>query len=121
VEIDVATAWEVVSDALGDHPALIQGIRRVSYREFEDTAARFAAAIEAVGVGHESKVALYLYNCPEYLLVQFGALKHRAVPVNVNYRYLDDELAYLLEDSDAEVLVFHSSLGDRVGRVRDRC
>ena len=121
MEIDVATAWEVVSDALGDHPALIQGSRRVSYREFEDTAARFAAAIEAAGVGRESKVALYLYNCPEYLLVQFGSLKHRAVPVNVNYRYLDDELAYLIEDSDAEVLVFHSSLGDRVGRVRDRC
>jgi len=42
------------------------------------------------------------------------------VPVNVNYRYLDDELAYLLDNSDSEILVFHSSLGDRVARVRDR-
>ena len=43
----------------------------------------------------------------------------RGVPVNVNYRYLDDELWYLLDNADAEALVFHSSLGDRVARVVD--
>ena len=42
------------------------------------------------------------------------------VPINVNYRYVDDELVYLLEDSDAEALVFHSSLGETVGRVAER-
>jgi 3-oxocholest-4-en-26-oate---CoA ligase len=121
VEIDFATAWEVVSDALGDQDCLVQGDRRISYREFDDTAARFASALEAAGVEQGAKVALYLYNCPEYLIAQYGACKHRATPVNVNYRYLDDELAYLIDDSDAEVLVFHSSLGDRVERVKDRC
>ena len=121
MEIDFATAFEVVADALGDHDALIQGDRRVSWRAFDDTAARFAAAVESAGVGHGGKVALYLYNCPEYLLAQYGAYKHRTTPVNVNYRYLDDELAYLIDDSDAEVLVFHSSLGDRVASVKDRC
>jgi fatty-acyl-CoA synthase len=68
-------------------------------------------------VGHNSKVALYLYNGPEYLEAFFATLKVRAVPVNVNYRYLDDELAYLVDNADAEVLVFHSSLADRVERV----
>jgi 3-oxocholest-4-en-26-oate---CoA ligase len=121
VEVDFATAWEIVSDALGDRDVLVQGDRRISYREFDDTAARFASAIEAAGVEEGAKVALYLYNCPEYLLAQYGSNKHRATPVNVNYRYLDDELAYLVNDSDAEVLVFHSSLGDRVERVKDRC
>jgi fatty-acyl-CoA synthase len=62
-------------------------------------------------------VALYLYNGPEYLEAFFATLKLRAVPVNVNYRYLDDELADLVDNADAEVLVFHSSLGDRVDRV----
>ena len=42
------------------------------------------------------------------------------MPVNVNYRYLDDELWYLLDNADAEALVFHSSLGDRVAQVVDR-
>jgi 3-oxocholest-4-en-26-oate---CoA ligase len=121
VEVDFATAWEIVSDALGDQDALVQAERRFTYREFDDIAARFASAIEAAGVRNGAKVALYLYNCPEYLLAQYGAHKNRATPVNVNYRYLDDELAYLIEDSDAEVLVFHSSIGDRVERVKDRC
>jgi fatty-acyl-CoA synthase len=61
-----------------------------------------------------------MYNCNEYLEAQYGVFKMRGVPINVNYRYLDDELAYLLENSDSEALVFHSSLGDRVARVVER-
>jgi len=120
VDIDFATAWEIVSDALLDEDAIVQGDRRVTYRAFDECGARFASAIESAGVDEGGKVALYLYNSPEYMLVEFGAFKHRAIPVNVNYRYLDDELAYLIDNSDAEVLVFHSSLGDRVARVRDK-
>ncbi len=118
--LDFASAWEDVADMVPERVAVIQGERRYSYREFEETAARFAAAIEAAGLPEGGKVALYLFNCPEYLIAQFGAFKHRAVPVNVNYRYLDHELIYLLENSDAEVLVFHSSLSECVERVRDQ-
>jgi acyl-CoA synthetase (AMP-forming)/AMP-acid ligase II len=46
-------------------------------------------------------VAMDMYNCSEYLEVFFAALKLRAVPANVNYRYLDDELRRLLQQSDA--------------------
>jgi Trk K+ transport system NAD-binding subunit len=60
-----------------------------------------------------------MYNGNEYLEAQYGGFKMRGVPVNVNYRYLDEELWYLLDNSDAEALVFHSSLGDRVARVVD--
>jgi fatty-acyl-CoA synthase len=48
-------------------------------------------------------------------------MKARAVPVNVNYRYLEDELAYLLDNADAEIVLFHGVLGERVAAVRDRC
>ena len=61
-----------------------------------------------------------MYNGNEYLEAQYGAFKIRGVPVNVNYRYLDDELWYLLDNADAEALVFHSSLGDRVAQVVER-
>jgi fatty-acyl-CoA synthase len=61
---------------------------------------------------------MYLYNSPEYCETNFAAIKIRGIPINVNYRYLDDELAYLLDNADVEALVFHSSLGDRVARVR---
>lgn len=99
---------------------MVQGVRRVTYLEFDEAAARFAAAIEGAGVSEGGKVGLYLHNCSEYLIAQYGAFKHRAVPINVNYRYLDDELVYLLENCDAEVLVYHTSLAECVGRVRAR-
>jgi fatty-acyl-CoA synthase len=112
--------WEQVVDVVGDGVAIRQGDRRVTYREFDDAAARFAGALEAAGLKEGAKVALYLYNSPEYLIAQFGAFKHRCVPVNVNFRYLDDELVYLLDNADAEALVYHSSLSACVARVRDR-
>jgi acyl-CoA synthetase (AMP-forming)/AMP-acid ligase II len=120
VFLDFASVWEEVADAVPDNDAIVQGARRVSYREFDDTAARFAAALEATGLDEGSKVGLYLHNCPEYLIAQYGAFKHRSIPINVNYRYLDSELVYLLENCDAELLVFHSSLGECVDRVRDQ-
>ncbi len=118
--LDFASMWEEVVDVVGDADAIRQGDRRVTYREFDDAAARFASALDAAGVDEGAKVALYLYNCPEYLVAQFGAFKHRCVPVNVNFRYLDDELVYLVENADAEALVFHSSLSACVARVRER-
>ena len=120
MSLDFASAWEAVVDAVPERDAVIHGARRISYRAFDDAAARLASAMERAGVPEGAKVALYLYNCPEYLIAQYGAFKHRAVPVNVNYRYLDDELIYLLENSDAEVLVFHTSLSACVERVRDQ-
>ena len=118
--LDFASIWEEVADAVPVHDAIVHGDRRVTYAEFDDAAARFAAGLEAAGVAEGAKVGLYLYNSPEYLLAQHGAFKHRAIPINVNYRYLDDELCYLLDNCDAEVLVFHTSLGPCVSRVRDR-
>jgi fatty-acyl-CoA synthase len=63
---------------------------------------------------------MFMYNCPEYLVTQYAAFKNRITPVNVNYRYLDDELLYLLDNADCEAVVFHSSLGDRIARIKDR-
>jgi len=118
--LDFASAWEQVADVVPEREAIVFGERRISYHQFDDAAARFAGALDSAGVREGAKVALYLYNCPEYLIAQYGAFKHRAVPVNVNYRYLDEELVYLMENSDAEVLVFHSSLSKCVERVRDK-
>jgi fatty-acyl-CoA synthase len=120
VERHLATVWESVVDAVPEQIALVQGDVRRSFAEFDDRAARLAAAFTAAGLGPGSKVALYLYNSPEYLESYFAALKIRAVPINVNYRYLEEELLYLLDNAEAEALVFHSELGARVGRVRAR-
>ncbi|HEX7167003.1 MAG TPA: AMP-binding protein [Acidimicrobiales bacterium] len=120
MEAHYATVWEAVADAVPHEDAIVQGSVRRSWGDFEDRAARLATAFVEAGVGKDGKVALYLYNSPEYLEAYFAAFKLRGIPVNVNYRYLDDELHYLLDNSDSEVVVFHSSLADRVSRVRDR-
>ena len=115
-----AAVWESIADAVPDQAAVVQGDRRVSWREYEQRAARLAQAFLDAGLSPGAKVGMYLYNSPEYCETNFAALKIRGVPINVNYRYLDNELHYLLENADVEALVFHTSLGDRVARVRER-
>ncbi len=116
-----ATVAEAIAGVIPDSPAIRQGDRVVTWGDYEERGARFAAAIGAHGLGHASKVGLYLRNTPEYLEASLGAYKARAMPVNINYRYVGNELAYLLENSDAEALVFGDSLRDVVASLeRDR-
>ncbi len=120
MEKQFATIWESIADSIGDSPAVTQGTVTRTWTEYEQRASRIASALVDAGLQPQSKVGLYLYNSNEYLEAQFATFKFRGVPVNVNYRYLDEELLYLLDNSDAEALFFHSSLGDRVARVVDR-
>ena len=120
MEYHFATIWETLADTLGDRTAVVHAGRSYSWTEYDDRAARVAAAFDAAGLGPDSKIGLFLYNGNEYLEAHYAAFKMRAVPINVNYRYMDEELWYLLDNADAEAIVFHSSLGDRVERVRER-
>ena len=113
------TVFETVADTIPDHTALVQGDRRRTWGELDERASRLAAALRDHGLGPDSKVAFYLYNSNEYVEMLLACFKLRAVPANVNYRYTEEELAYLLDNSDAEAIVFHGSLGERVDKVRD--
>ncbi|MEU0481717.1 AMP-binding protein [Streptosporangium sp. NPDC006013] len=119
-EAHFASIWEATADAIGDHVAVSHGDRAITWAGYEERAARLASALVESGLRPGSKVGLYLFNTPEYLEAQFAAFKIRAVPVNVNYRYLDDELWYLLDNADAEAVVFDAALAGPIGRVRDR-
>ncbi len=109
-----ATTWEAIADAYPDGPALVQGTRVRTWREFDDRASRLAAAMSAAGVRAGDTVAIDLYNCSEYLETFYAAVKIRAVPANVNYRYLDEEMRQLLHQAQARVLVHHASFAERV-------
>ncbi len=117
---NIAEVWEAVADVQPDAPAQVQGERRSCWREFDRRADGVAAALLRLGVERQDKVAQYLYNCPEYLESLFGAWKAGLVPVNTNYRYTDDELAYLWDNADAVAVVFHGSFTDTIERVRSR-
>lgn len=119
--INFASVWEGVAEALPDADALAHGGEIRSFAMFERRSAQLASVLAEHGIGHDDKIALYLYNGPEYLEAEFAAFKIRAIPCNVNYRYVADELAYLLDNADAAALVFDHTLADRVADVVDRC
>ena len=115
-----ADVWDAVAATVPERPALQQGPVRISWQQLERRAASVAGALAAAGLGHQAKVAQYLYNCPEYLESLYACFKAGLVPVNTNYRYTDDELVYLWENSDAEAVIFHAPFTATVERVRPR-
>ncbi|MCF8608922.1 AMP-binding protein [Gordonia sp. HY285] len=113
-ELNYATIWEAIADANPSREALVHGSTRRTWREFDDRAARIANALLDSGLKRGSKVAQLLYNCTEFAEVYFATIKIRAAPFSVNYRYVGAEIKYLLDNADAEALVYHASLRDRV-------
>jgi len=118
MQFNVADLLERVADTVPDHLALVCGSRRLTYADLEARANRLAHALAARGVGAGDHVALYLYNSTEYLEGMLAAFKLRAVPINVNYRYVEDELRYLLDDADAIAVVFHREFGPKLAAIR---
>lgn len=114
-----ADVWETVADSLREAPALVHGARSQTWSETDARADGLARALVELGLSHQDKVAHYLFNCPEYLESVFAMFKAGLVPVNTNYRYTDDELLYIWGNSDAAAVIFHGSLSERVGSVRD--
>ena len=118
VPLNLATVWEAVAEAVPEAEAVVCHPVSRTWREFEDRAARLAAALEDLGIGAGDNVGLYLYNGNPYSEITFGTFKVRAAPCNVNYRYLAGELRHLLEDADAKAVFFSPDLADRVDEAR---
>jgi len=112
--------WEAVADELPDAPALTHGDRTIRWGELDVRADNLARWLLAAGVVHQDKVALYLYNCSEYLEATFACFKLGLVPINTNYRYADDELLYLWENADTVAVVFHGTFVERIEGIRHR-
>ena len=91
-----------------------------TWGEFDDRAARIAAVLNAHGLGPGSKVGIYLHNSNEYSEAHHGIFKIRGCPINVNYRYKSDELVYLLDNADAEAVVFQSTYAMRIWEIREK-
>jgi acyl-CoA synthetase (AMP-forming)/AMP-acid ligase II len=115
-----ADIWESIAAAVPDRPAQIQGERVVTWGQFDRRANAVARFLLDSGLTHQSKLAAFLYNGPEYLESYYACFKAGFVPVNTNYRYGDQELAYLFDNADAEAVVFHASFAPVVDQVRGR-
>ena len=109
-----ADLWELVSDTVGERIAIVHGDAERNWADFDARASRLAAALAELGVGYKTTVAINLRNCIENLETLYAAFKLRAVPFNVNYRYRERELTYLLNDAKPAVIIYDHGLADRV-------
>ncbi len=97
----------------------VAGRREITWKQFYEDAARFAAFLQAKGVKKGSKVAILLMNCLEWLPIYFGILKTGALAVPMNFRYAADEIRYCSDLADVDLLVFGPEFTERVTAVRD--
>ena len=118
--MNLASVWEQIADAQPEALALANADTSRTWAEFDDRASRLAGALEAAGIGADDNVACAMYNGNEYIEAEFAAFKARAAPCNVNYRYVEAELQYLIDNSDSKAVFFDSSLAERFGNVRDQ-
>jgi acyl-CoA synthetase (AMP-forming)/AMP-acid ligase II len=118
---NLAELWEAAADRCADRPAVVCGDERLTYAELEDRANRLANWMVAQGVQPGQHVGIYLENCVAYLDAMLAAYKIRAVPINVNYRYVEAELEYLFTDAELVGVVCQADFAGRVDAVRSAC
>ncbi|MFG3530934.1 acyl-CoA synthetase [Streptomyces sp. NPDC047917] len=121
MEYNLADLFESVVDAVGEREALVYldhpgtgAERRLTYAELDAAANRLAHHLIEAGIAPGEHLGLHLYNGVEYLQTVLACLKARIVPVNVNYRYVEEELIYLYRDADLAALVFDAEFDERV-------
>ncbi len=130
VQFNLAKAFDVLVESLADRECIVWRDRRLTYADVADRSKRLAAYLHATGLGvHRERaelaswesgqdhLALALYNGNEYLEGMLGAYGARVAPFNVNYRYVGEELRYLLNDARPRAMILHSSLAPTLAEV----
>ncbi|BCW87310.1 3-oxocholest-4-en-26-oate--CoA ligase [Alphaproteobacteria bacterium SO-S41] len=112
---------ETVEDAIDPAKlAFAHGERTITWGEAAKRGNRLARALQAAGLKPGDKVAHYMRNSPAYMETTRACFKGRFTHVNINYRYRPDEVAYIVENSDAAALVYDAVFRDTVAAIRDR-
>jgi fatty-acyl-CoA synthase len=128
---NLAEINEAIAAAIPERECLVFRDRRFTWGQFAERTRRLGNYLRGRGLGcHRERpvlqnfesgqdhLGIYLYNCPEYLEAMVGSFKGRVAPFNVNYRYVDDELIYLLNDADARALIYDARFAANVQRIR---
>ena len=103
-----------------DRAAFIHGDRVISWKQFAERSNNIAANLIKNGAQAGDKIAFYMRNCPEYPEGMVAGFKARLTHVNVNYRYIENELIYLLDNSDATVCVYSAEFAEQVSKIKDQ-
>lgn len=133
MELNLAEVHEALAAALSDRPCLVWRGTTWTWRDVTDRTRRLANVLGGHGIGRRTDLAkvpgwesphdhvgLYLHNGNAYLEGQLGAAKAGAAALNVNYRYVADELAYLFDDSSAAAIIYHGAFAATLAAVLPR-
>lgn len=131
--MNLGLAQQAIAARNPDRECIVTPTRRLTYAQVAERARRLGNVLHANGLGshreraglqsHESgqdHVGIYMLNTPEYIESMLGAYLARVAPFNVNYRYVDDELLYLLTDSDATGVIYQARYAPNLARIRER-
>jgi len=118
VAYNIADLFEHAVDSVADREVLVVGDERRTYAQLEARANQLAHHLAAHGIGPGDHIGIYGTNSIEWIEAALAAYKVRAVPVNVNYRYVAEELAYLFDNADLKAVVFDQELAPRLLSVR---
>ena len=103
--VHLADVLEAMADAVPDRLAIVTMDRNYTFAEIDERSTRLANHLVSLGVGPGDHVAVHSANRIEWVDAFYGCLKARAVPININYKYLHDELAYLYDNADCVATV----------------
>ena len=116
---NIADLFEYTADVVPDRIALVFGDTRLTFAELDERANRLANGMAELGITTGDKVGIYGPNSIEWVEGLLACYKLRAIPINVNFRYVEDELAYLFSNADMVGLIFNREYAPRVGAVID--
>jgi len=119
MQFNLADLFENAVDTWPDREYLVAEGKRRTYREMDERANRLAHHLAKHGVGPGDHVGIYAYNSVEWVETLWAVFKLRAVWININYRYVEDELAYIFDNADLKALVYEREFAPRILHVRD--
>src|SRR5262245_61366595 len=117
MEFNLADLFEHSVDHFADREYLVAGDARRTYGEMEARANQLAHHLAAQGIGPGDHVGIYGLNSAEWVETLWAVFKLRAVWININYRYVEDELAYLFDNANLKALVYQQQYAPRVAGV----
>ena len=119
MEFNLADLFESSVDAFPDREYLVAEGKRRTYAQMDERANRLAHHLAAQGVRPGDHVGIYAYNSVEWVESLWAIFKLRAVWININYRYVEDELRYIFDNADLSALVYQRQYAPRVAAVRE--
>ena len=118
MEFNAADIFEGVVDRVPDREAIVHGSTRLTYKELDVRSNKAANALKKLGIKKGSHIGIYAFNCVEWLEIMLGAYKLCAIPININYRYVEEELKYLIDNADMEAIFYHKQFSNKLENIK---